>query len=106
MKDRPPSSYGAVYVPPHHRLRSPNGADFSPSVIRSKVCDNENAAVVSTRGTAAPVHYSQQQPKSLQSHHRQQQRTCNGDNPQGNSAPDDGISEDGSDRELDLSLQS
>ncbi|OMP10349.1 hypothetical protein COLO4_04583 [Corchorus olitorius] len=106
MKDRPPSSYGAVYVPPHHRLRSPNGADFFPSVIRSKVRDNENAAVVSTRGTAAPpVHYSQQQPKSLQSHHRQHQRTCNGDNPQGNSAPDDGISEDGSDRELDLSLQ-
>ena len=43
MKDRPRSSYGAVYVPPHHRLRS---VITTPNYTSS-------AAAVATAGSGA-----------------------------------------------------
>ncbi|XP_061990037.1 DExH-box ATP-dependent RNA helicase DExH5, mitochondrial isoform X2 [Rosa rugosa] len=45
MKDRPPSSYGAVYVPPHHRLRS---VITSPNYTSA-------ASIASKKTTAAPL---------------------------------------------------
>ncbi|CAI0431841.1 unnamed protein product [Linum tenue] len=53
MKDRPPSSYGAVYVPPHQRLRSvivaPNFNSSSPSarLVDSRTTDTRTAALSS-----------------------------------------------------------
>lgn len=127
MKDRPPSSYGSVYIPPHHRLRSvisssnnnasKTGADFSTSasVIQPKLIDRKNAPVLSARDTAAAAPPPSPSPFLQQPQQQQQQRTynsnnssknSNNNNSQYNSAYDDGISEDGSDRELNLSLES
>ena len=44
MKDRPRSSYGAVYVPSHHRLRS---------VITTPNYTSSAAAAAATAGTGA-----------------------------------------------------
>ncbi|KAA8532626.1 hypothetical protein F0562_032558 [Nyssa sinensis] len=46
MKDRPPpSSYGSVYVPPHHRLRSVITSSASPNLpsapVDSKTANNQ-----------------------------------------------------------------
>lgn len=93
MKDRPPSSYGAVYVPPHHRLRSvitsPNYN--SAASIGSKLRENQSAALNrrSTNGTL--TYYQTQQQEQLQKPKLQH-----------NSAYDDGVSEEGSDREVEL----
>lgn len=65
MKDRLPSSYGAVYVPPHHRLRSfitttplsasspPRAADSKPALSANK----QQSAVVSSRNACLPHHF-------------------------------------------------
>ncbi|XP_022775911.1 DExH-box ATP-dependent RNA helicase DExH5, mitochondrial isoform X2 [Durio zibethinus] len=126
MKDRPPSSCCAVYIPPHHRFRSvvfspnssnssKNGADFptsAASVIHSKLLDRQNIPVLNAKGTAAPPPLSYLQHDEKQ---QQRQRTYNSNNgnknsnnqsSQYNSAYCHGISKNGSDRQMDLSLQS
>ena len=113
MKDRPRSSYGAVYVPPHHRLRSvittPNytssaaaavatagsGAGAGAGVadiVDSKPREPPQTAVISPRQTHSP--YSQQE----QLHNR----ISHFNSPRPPPPCDDSVSEEGSDRELDF----
>uniref|UniRef100_A0A2P2KT91 RNA helicase n=1 Tax=Rhizophora mucronata TaxID=61149 RepID=A0A2P2KT91_RHIMU len=107
MKDRPPPSYGSVYVPPHQRLRSiitaPNYNSSSPSSnaaaasqVDSKCRDTHG---LNSRGSP-PLPYSRSPQK--------QQRNGVGDlnnkrspSPKVVSAYDDGASEDGSDHEVE-----
>uniref|UniRef100_A0A7N2KKK4 RNA helicase n=2 Tax=Quercus lobata TaxID=97700 RepID=A0A7N2KKK4_QUELO len=108
MKDRPRSSYGAVYVPPHHRLRSvittPNytssaaaatagtGAGAGAAdIVDSKLREPPQTAVISPRQTHSP--YSQQE----QLHNR----ISHFNSPRHPPPFDDSVSEEGSDRELD-----
>ncbi|KAK7852291.1 dexh-box atp-dependent rna helicase dexh5 [Quercus suber] len=113
MKDRPRSSYGAVYVPPHHRLRSvittPNytssaaaaaaatagsgaGAGAGAAdVVDFKLREPPQTAVISPRQTHSP--YSQQE----QLHNR----ISHFNSPRPPPPCDDSVSEEGSDRELD-----
>ncbi|KAL3510671.1 hypothetical protein ACH5RR_030072 [Cinchona calisaya] len=94
MKDRSPSSYGAVYVPPHHRLRSviakttttaaaspPRDINPKPALINS---NNKQSSFVSSRNNAylPPHHFHQLQKKSST----------------------DDVSSEGSDRDIDLSV--
>lgn len=77
MKDRLPSSYGAVYVPPHHRLRSviskttttatpasspPRATNSKPALTNSS---NKQSSFVNSRNnnTYLPPHHFQQQLK-------------------------------------------
>ncbi|XAR72299.1 RNA helicase [Bertholletia excelsa] len=98
MKDRPPpSSYRSVYVPPHQRLRSvitfPNNSSSVPAVD-SRTASNHN------QGFANPRAYSQPYlPQQLQQpyYNRQQHQ----ENSQLDSLDD--LSEDGSDRDIELS---
>ncbi|XP_062145221.1 DExH-box ATP-dependent RNA helicase DExH5, mitochondrial [Alnus glutinosa] len=85
MKDRPPSSYGAVYVPPHHRLRSviTSPSYTSAALIDSKLREAQSAAL---NHKASPLPYLQTQQEQLH---------------KGNSQNDDRLSEEGSDRELE-----
>ncbi|KAK8492608.1 hypothetical protein V6N11_030831 [Hibiscus sabdariffa] len=126
MKDRPPSPYGAVYIPPHHRLGSlicsPNnhnatkkGADFSTSAstIHSKLSDHQNTPLLNAKGTASPpppplLHLQQQQQQQQPGTYNSNDGSKNSINqsPQYNSAYYLGIPENGSDRQLDLPLQS
>ncbi|KAM1085267.1 hypothetical protein ACFX2B_010942 [Malus domestica] len=97
MKDRPPSSYGSVYVPPHHRPRSaittPNYT--SPTSVGAKLRDNQTAAALNQRSSTigALANYQTQQ---------QQQQHFQKPKLQHSSAYDDGVSEEGSDREVQL----
>lgn len=95
MKDRPPSSYGAVYVPPHHRLRSvitsPNYTS-SGALVDTKLRENESA-VLNPRSSSCNLPYFK----------NQQEEQFRKPNFQYNSAYDDGVSEEGSDREFDSS---
>ncbi|KAI4357722.1 hypothetical protein L6164_001654 [Bauhinia variegata] len=88
MKDRPPpSSYRAIYVPPHHRLRSviipANGN--SPSPIDSKFRESQ-AEVLNPKAATLPHSKTQLQQERI---HKGNLRYV--------SAYGDGISEDGSD---------
>lgn len=85
MKDRPPSSYGAVYVPPHHRLRSviTTPSYTSAALIDSKLREAQSAAL---NHKASPLPYLQTRQEQLH---------------KGNSQNDDRLSEEGSDRELE-----
>lgn len=77
MKDRLPSSYGGVYVPPHHRLRSviskttttatpasspPRATNSKPALTNSS---NKQSSFVNSRNnnTYLPPHHFQQQLK-------------------------------------------
>ncbi|XP_055961196.1 DExH-box ATP-dependent RNA helicase DExH5, mitochondrial isoform X2 [Mercurialis annua] len=100
MKDRPPSSYGAVYVPPHQRPRS---GITTPSYSESKkVVENRNP------------HYYQSAVLNLNhknSYHLpylQQKNNGGSDDSNGNnykfiSAYDDGVYEEGINREMESS---
>ncbi|CAI9096105.1 OLC1v1032182C3 [Oldenlandia corymbosa var. corymbosa] len=89
MKDRPPSSYGAVYVPPHNRLRSlitgasinsaspPHFADPKPALSATK----QQSSVVSPRD----AHLT---------HHSRKKSSI------------DELSSQGSDRDVELSVHS
>ncbi|XP_030496741.1 DExH-box ATP-dependent RNA helicase DExH5, mitochondrial isoform X1 [Cannabis sativa] len=88
MKDRPPPpSYGAVYVPPHHRLRSvitcPNYTS-SASFGSSNFKENQTAAI-----TTGATYFQPQQDHF----HKPNSPYI--------SSYDDGVSEEGSDREFD-----
>ncbi|XP_042981852.1 DExH-box ATP-dependent RNA helicase DExH5, mitochondrial isoform X3 [Carya illinoinensis] len=93
MKDRPPSSYGAVYVPPHHRLRSvitsPNHT--SAALIDSKLREAQSAVLNPRAGTLP----------HFQAQNNQQQEQLHKGNSQYNSACDDRVSEEDSDREFE-----
>ncbi|PPS04479.1 hypothetical protein GOBAR_AA16182 [Gossypium barbadense] len=116
MKDRPPSLYGAVYVPPHHRLiSSPNNQNAtknsSAPAILSKLRDHQNTPILNAKGTASPPslpHLQQQQQQKQQGTYNNNNgsKSSNNQNAQYNSAYCLGISENVSDRQLDLSLQS
>ncbi|KAE8077239.1 hypothetical protein FH972_015819 [Carpinus fangiana] len=85
MKDRPPSSYGAIYVPPHHRLRSviTSPSYTSAALIDSKLREAQSAAL---NPRASPLPYLQTQQEQLH---------------KGNSQHDDRLSEEGSDHEFE-----
>lgn len=87
MKDRPPPSYGAVYVPPHQRLRS---------VIASR------ASIPSLPHLPA---LQQQNNNNFSNNHN---KNINDDNKKrlkyNSSSAYSGVSEEGSDRELDTWL--
>ncbi|KAJ7943079.1 putative ATP-dependent RNA helicase [Quillaja saponaria] len=94
MKDMPPpSSYGGVYVPPHHRLRSvissPNYT--TAALINSKLRENQDTFL---NPKATTLSNSQTQLEQLLLGNSHVVSAC-----------DDGISEEGSDREFDLSVQ-
>ncbi|PSR91115.1 DExH-box ATP-dependent RNA helicase [Actinidia chinensis var. chinensis] len=90
MKDRPlPSSCGAVYVPPHHRLRSvitSSNLSSSAPLVDSKTVLTQNNSSSIPRGNPYPYLTRQQ--------FRQQQQMKNS---QLDSADD--LSEEGSDRD-------
>ena len=98
MKDRPPpSSYGAIYIPPHHRLRSPVGAATnynSTTPVGSNLRDSGapllNPRLATTTQPHSQTPIQKQLPKGS-SHYV--------------SAYDDGISEEGSDREFESATQ-
>lgn len=114
MKDRPPSLYGAVYVPPHHRLiSSPNNQNAtknsSAPAILSKLRDHQNTPILNAKGTASPPslpHLQQQQQQQGTYNNNNGSKNSNNQNAQYNSAYCLGISENVSDRQLELSLQS
>ncbi|KAM5567831.1 DExH-box ATP-dependent RNA helicase DExH5, mitochondrial [Rosa sericea] len=99
MKDRPPSSYGAVYVPPHHRLRSvitsPNYT--SAASIASK--KPTAASLSKARTNGARTYYQTQQHEVQEQLHKPKLRH--------DSAYDDGgcggVSDEGSDRDYNMS---
>ncbi|KAK2635298.1 hypothetical protein Ddye_030090 [Dipteronia dyeriana] len=98
MKDRPPSSYGAVYIPPHHRLRSvftaPNPGSSNNglnSVLNPKVSSHPHS------------HHPQLNDSFNNFNNKNNDTVTNKKNLQFDSAYDDGVSEEGSDRELDTS---
>ncbi|PON73741.1 DEA(D/H)-box RNA helicase family protein [Parasponia andersonii] len=76
MKDRPPSSYGAVYVPPHHRLRSViTCQNYTSSASFDSDSNHSSVAATATCFQKPKLDYI--------------------------SPYDDGVSEEGSDREFD-----
>nr|POF25609.1 hypothetical protein CFP56_28107 [Quercus suber] len=112
MKDRPRSSYGVVYVPPHHRLRfvinTPNYTSYATTtttaatassgaearaadIVDSKLREPPQTPVISPRQTHSP--YSQQE----QLHNK----ISHFNSPRPPPPCDDSVSEEGSDRELD-----
>ncbi|XP_028757823.1 DExH-box ATP-dependent RNA helicase DExH5, mitochondrial isoform X2 [Neltuma alba] len=102
MKDRPPpSSYGSVYIPPHQRLRSvvTSAGYNSPASVDSKLRESEGAVlnprVTNASATATLPH--------LQT--KLQEQVPAKSNSRYVSAYDDGISEEGSDRELETFSQ-
>lgn len=109
MKDRPPPSYGAVYVPPHHRLRS--------VVTATPYCSSINP-------DASPLSHLQTKKQQLNSKTKSKNNNNYGSNHkddnkynncgsndnskknlQHNSAYSDVLSEEGSDREPESMLQ-
>ncbi|ESW14977.1 hypothetical protein PHAVU_007G033900 [Phaseolus vulgaris] len=83
MKDRrTPSSYGSVYIPPHHRLRSVANFNNSPSPVRAKPHENPTHTITTLQPPSTePV------PDKARSRFV--------------SAYDDTVSEEGSDREFE-----
>ncbi|XP_012075701.1 DExH-box ATP-dependent RNA helicase DExH5, mitochondrial isoform X1 [Jatropha curcas] len=118
MKDRSPSSYGAVYVPPHQRLRSiitvqNYSSASSASPIECKVPDNQTAAALNPIKSSPAPHFQQQQQQQQQrrngfgdsNHFNNNNDNVNNNSNNNNhkfiSAYDDGVSEEGSDREIE-----
>ncbi|KAK3189435.1 hypothetical protein Dsin_028996 [Dipteronia sinensis] len=98
MKDRPPSSYGAVYIPPHHRLRS---VFTAPNPASS---NNSLNSVLNPKVSSLPHSHHPQLNHSYNIFNNKNNDTVtNKKNLQFDSAYDDGVSEEGSDRELDSS---
>ncbi|TXG57279.1 hypothetical protein EZV62_018592 [Acer yangbiense] len=98
MKDRPPSSYGAVYIPPHHRLRS---VFTAPNPASS---NNSLNSVLNPKVSSLPHSHHPQLNHSYNNYNNENNDTVtNNKNLQFDSAYDDGVSEEGSDRELDTS---
>ncbi|KAF3431950.1 hypothetical protein FNV43_RR26686 [Rhamnella rubrinervis] len=68
MKDRPPSSYGSVYVPPHHRPRSvitsPNYT--SAALVDSKLRENQSASLNPTSDSGSLPYFKAQQEEQFQ----------------------------------------
>ncbi|XP_054809447.1 DExH-box ATP-dependent RNA helicase DExH5, mitochondrial isoform X2 [Prosopis cineraria] len=102
MKDRPPpSSYGSVYIPPHQRLRSvvTSAGYISSAPVDFKLHGSEGAVInpigINASATATLPHSQTK---------LQEQAPCKL-NSRCVSAYDDGISEEGSDRELETSSQ-
>ncbi|KAK7390906.1 hypothetical protein VNO78_19096 [Psophocarpus tetragonolobus] len=83
MKDRHTlSSYGSVYIPPHHRLRSVANFNNATSLVRAKLHENPTPAVTTL-----------QPPLTAQVPEKTRPRFV--------SAYDDAVSEEGSDREFE-----
>ncbi|KAJ1382927.1 P-loop containing nucleoside triphosphate hydrolase [Sesbania bispinosa] len=87
MKDRPSlSSYGAIYVPPHHRLRS--------TVTSANHNSSHAPASVKLRENHKPSATTLQTPLPEQLPNKRNSRYV--------SAYDDGVSEEGSDRDFEV----
>ncbi|KAH9794928.1 DExH-box ATP-dependent RNA helicase DExH5 [Citrus sinensis] len=109
MKDRPPPSYGAVYVPPHHRLRSvvtatPYCSSISPKASPLSHLQTEKQQLNSKTKSKNNNNYG--------SNHKDDNKynNCGSNdnskkNLQHNSAYSDVLSEEGSDREPESMLQ-
>lgn len=109
MKDRPPPSYGAVYVPPHHRLRSvvtatPYCSSISPKASPLSHLQTEKRQLNSKTKSKNNNNYG--------SNHKDDNKynNCGSNdnskkNLQRNSAYSDVLSEEGSDREPESMLQ-
>lgn len=99
MKDRPAPSYGAVYVPPHQRLRSGITSTHSHSLVSSlshfqtekqlNTKTNINSNIDRTNNKYNNFSINDNIKKNLQY----------------NSAYSDGVSDEDSDRELETSFQ-
>lgn len=107
MKDRPPSSYGAVYIPPHHRhrLRSvitvPSaGNTVAAAASRPHLHLNSKPALESKQSTFA--NSKENASTYLPPHHRYQEQQ---QELQKKNSVDEASSE-GSDREIELLVQS
>ncbi|XP_059649653.1 DExH-box ATP-dependent RNA helicase DExH5, mitochondrial-like [Cornus florida] len=102
MKDRPPSSYGSVYVPPHHRLRSVITSSASPNLssapVDSKTVNNHNNKLGNPKVNNPYPYMSHHQYQYQHQQHQQQQQKKNS---QFDSAVSDDLSEEGSDREIE-----
>ncbi|GAV81993.1 LOW QUALITY PROTEIN: dsrm domain-containing protein/DEAD domain-containing protein/Helicase_C domain-containing protein/HA2 domain-containing protein/OB_NTP_bind domain-containing protein [Cephalotus follicularis] len=94
MKDRPPSSYGGVYVPPHHRLRS-----VITTTINSRIRD-EQSAVINPRTTSSQPYLQSQQEQHQLAPKSNGNNSYNTNNSQCDLVFGDAISEDSSDLEL------
>ena len=93
MKDRPTlSSYGAIYVPPHHRRRSV--VTSAPPAAAAAKLREHHGAVLNPRTPAAATLPRSQTP--LPEH-----QIPDKGNSRFVSAYDDGVSEEGSDREFE-----
>ncbi|XP_056162702.1 DExH-box ATP-dependent RNA helicase DExH5, mitochondrial [Syzygium oleosum] len=115
MKDRPPSSHGGVYIPPHQRLRSvitapsyySSSSSSSSAAPAAAAASADAAASRGRRGQAvavpAPSPARAPPPGSTTQQQRQQQQLNKRNFPQYNSANGDGASEDGWDREFESS---
>ncbi|ESR61577.1 hypothetical protein CICLE_v10014079mg [Citrus x clementina] len=109
MKDRPPPSYGAVYVPPHHRLRSvvtatPYCSSISPDASPLSHLQTKKQQLNSKTKSKNNNNYG--------SNHKDDNKynNCGSNdnskkNLQHNSAYSDVLSEEGSDREPESMLQ-
>lgn len=109
MKDRPPPSYGAVYVPPHHRLRSvvtatPYCSSISPDASPLSHLQTKKQQLNSKTKSKNNNNYG--------SNHKDDNKynNCGSNdnskkNLQRNSAYSDVLSEEGSDREPESMLQ-
>ncbi|KAG8639165.1 DExH-box ATP-dependent RNA helicase DExH5, mitochondrial isoform X3 [Manihot esculenta] len=111
MKDRPPSSYGAVYVPPHQRLRSViNASNYSSSSavpaspFDSKVSKNQSSVLSHIHSSRVPYFQQQQEKQRGNGVCDSNHVNNNSNNHKFVSAYDDGISEEGSDREMECSM--
>ncbi|CAN1151585.1 DExH-box ATP-dependent RNA helicase DExH5, mitochondrial [Linum perenne] len=96
MKDRPPSPYGAVYVPPHQRLRSVIVSPNFNSSAASRTTDSRCAALSRSKASPSPpiVHEHQQRNGGAE--------VCDKNSiPKFASAYCDAVSEDGSDHDIE-----
>ncbi|CAN1796378.1 DExH-box ATP-dependent RNA helicase DExH5, mitochondrial [Linum perenne] len=96
MKDRPPSPYGAVYVPPHQRLRSVIVSPNFNSSAASRTTDSSCAALSRSKASPSPpiVHEHQQRNGGAE--------VCDKNSiPKFASAYCDAVSEDGSDHDME-----
>ncbi|KAL9456833.1 hypothetical protein AB3S75_005958 [Citrus x aurantiifolia] len=109
MKDRPPPSYGAVYVPPHHRLRSvvtatPYCSSISPKASPLSHLQTEKRQLNSKTKSKNNNNYGSNH-KDDNKYNNCVSKDNSKKNLEHNSAYSDVLSEEGSDREPESMLQ-
>lgn len=109
MKDRPPPSYGAVYVPPHHRLRSvvtatPYCSSISPDASPLSHLQTKKQQLNSKTKSKNNNNYGSNH-KDDNKYNNCVSKDNSKKNLEHNSAYSDVLSEEGSDREPESMLQ-